>query len=127
MSTFNELIEVIFDNLPIKELEVNCARSELLTPQFYTKIKNCSSLRKVEFDELADPHTQLNATESNPNVKLWKINFSDDDIIDSVKERLQKMRLDRNDNSLLFYHNGQEFDDTPQLAQQFKISPVLYY
>ena len=127
MSAFNELIEVIFDNLPIKELEVNCVRSELLTPQFYTKIKNCSSLRKVEFNKLADPHTQLNAIESNPNVKLWKINFRYDDIIDSVKERLQKMRLDRNDNSLLFYNCWYELTDTPQLAQQFEISPVLYY
>ena len=127
MPAFNELIEVIFDNLPIKELEVNCVRSELLTPQFYTKIKNCSSLRKVEFNKLADPHTQLNAIESNPNVKLWKINFMEGAATDSVKERLQKMRLDRNDNSLLFYHDGREFDDTPQLAQQFKISPVLYY
>ena len=120
------MTQAIFDNLNIKVLTVSDVSSRLLTSHFFDKIKHCQSLRSVKFERIRKVHTQLDTVETNLNVKKWIINFDNDDVTDSVKERLAKILVNRNDNSLLIYSDGEELKDIPQLSQQFKISPIHY-
>ena len=68
---------------------------------------------------------QLDTIEANPNVKQWTCNFGYISIPEYVKERLRKIIIDRNDNSL-FLENYKGKIDIAQITQQFRISPVSY-
>ena len=117
-------MQVIFENLNIKVLNVTNIKSELMTSKFYDMIKNCHSLRSVEFAGIDDVHAQLDVYEANLHVKTWTLSFEEEVVTDSVKERLTTMFSDRNDNSLLVFTDSDILDDIPQIKQTFKLSPV---
>ena len=126
LAEFEDLTTAVFDSLNIKTLNISYIASELMTDRFFNKIKNCYSLRSVVFTMIDNAHAQLDAVETNLNVKKWTIKFKDDTISECVKERLTKMLLDRNDNSLFIDNKRKAFADIPQKTQMFKISPVSY-
>ena len=100
--------------------------SKLITSQFYDKIKNCHSLRKVNFEIYDDAHAYLDIIEVNSHVKAWDIHFGDEAITETVKERLAQMLSDKNDNSLFVSSSFNKLDDIPQMTQMFRISPDSY-
>ena len=126
MSEFEQLTQTIFDHLNIKVLTVRDVRSELTTPEFFDRIKDCCSLRSVNFDELEDPQTQLDIIEANLNVRACTIDFRYDTITERLVERVQKMLSDRSDNSLFVYSYGGILNDIPQITQQFRVFPASF-
>ena len=121
---FNKLAKAVFDNLNIKVLSARNVQPRHMTTQFYDMIKNCDSIRKVEFYKIQDAHAQLDAVEANQNVKQWTIDYDLRTISEDVKERLSTMLSDRSDNSLFLQYYGELLNDIPQISQQFKISPI---
>ena len=121
---FEALTKVIFENLNIKVLELRDVNSKYLTPRFRDMIKNCKSLRSVEFHKIEDAHYYLDIIEANSHVKTWTIEFHDDRAIGSrVIKRLAQILSDRNDNSLFVKNDSNKLKNIPQV---FKISPVAY-
>ena len=74
---FEDLTNIIFENLNIKVLTLSRVNSKLITSQFYDKIKNCHSLRKVNFEIYDDAHAYLDIIEANSHVKAWDVHFGD--------------------------------------------------
>ena len=86
-------------------------------------IKNCKSLRSVEFYIMEDAHYYLDIIEANTHVKTWTIEFENRAIDERVIERLAQILSDRNDNSLFVKNDSNKLKNIPQV---FKISPVAY-
>ena len=98
----------------------------LMTFEFYEKISNCSSLRLVEFKNLMDPYNQMLAVKSNPNVKHWTIDFTSQSITNLMKNKLNDLLSNLNDNSLYVYNEDGKLDEVDKITQLFNVSPISY-
>ena len=77
-----------------------------------------------DFILIKDVHQQLDVIESNLNVKKWIIDLWFGIIDQEAKERLQKILLERTDNSVYVHNRGGSLTCITQINQVFNISPV---
>ena len=123
MTKFKAITEAVFKNLNIKALTTNYFGNRMMKSQFINNIKNCHSLRSVNFNNIWDLEAQLDAVEANQNVKKWTIKLDKEAIIGGQCARLQKMISNMGYNSLYVSSYGTPIDD---YLQQFRIYPVSY-
>lgn len=121
---FEQAIQAIFDNLSVKELTIKEIKDGLITDAFYKILKTCQTLRQVQFLSCDDVNSQLDVIESNHNVKKLVSEIMFYEATEEVKQRIQKIISQRNDNSLFVLNKEGELDDIPQISQLFNISPV---
>ena len=124
-SQFEELTDIIFSNLNINDLELLYVEPQLITTEFYDKIKQCKSLRRVKFINITDVDSQLDVIESNSNIQKAYVQLHRSHITHNVKERVRKLLSRRNDNSF-FIVDDDVFEDIPLISQIFNISPISY-
>ena len=99
LSEFEELTDAIFKYLDVREIEVMRDRNNLFTTDFYYKIKNCKSLRRVKFISLEDLDAQLDVARSNLNIKQTFIDLNSIYITESGKEKVRELLSEKDDNS----------------------------
>ena len=125
LSQFEELTDAIFSNLKVDDFEVNSVKPQLLTTEFYDKIKQCQSLRSVKFIDIHDVDSQLDVIESNSNIQQVYLKLYDYLITSSIKERIKELQSVRDDNSLFIVDND-KLEDICLISQIFNISPISY-
>ena len=89
----------------------------------YQLVSNSESLRHVEFKNINDPDSLLKTIKTNTYVKQWVLEFNWRALTDKVKRKLQKLILQKNDNSI-FIQDNQTLLNVPQMTQLFEINPV---
>ena len=97
LSQFEELIDIIFDNLNVKDLELNQLKDRLITNELYDKITNCHSLRVVKFIGIKGLENQLEAIETNHKVKQWVLSIKSGEITRKAVKRIQTILLNTNE------------------------------
>ena len=121
---FKQLTDTIFSCLNINDLEVRYLKEDYWTSDFYDKIKNCKSLRRVKFISLHGADAQLETISSNFNIKQSELEFRECDITESIVEKVDELLSEKNDNSV-FVHDNEKFKSISKISQIFNISPIL--
>ena len=120
--------------LNLKKLSIIGLNPILASFDFYESIKYCKSLRSVKLFKNHDISTELDIISqesseygmidtANSHVKQWVLELNSNYITEEIKQRVQELILERNDNTIYIY-NDFLLEEIPQMTQLFEFNPV---
>ena len=115
-----QVIDTIFDNFNIRSFSLSSLNSLFLAKKLQKQIANSKSLRFITLNEVDFTIRGLDGLEFDSYAKQWVLNIKDKNITKKYKRKLQKLILEKNDNSI-FIEYSKNFYDLPQMSQMFQL------